>query len=71
MTDKPVVSECGACFGTRINVIEEAFTVDIDAFKRFSQLFRDGKAPQLCQKRCGTYYVCHLAAQAHENTPSS
>lgn len=64
MTDKPIVSNCGACFGTRINVVEEAYIVDIDAFGRFSQLLREGRSPQLCQKSCGTYFVCHLDPEA-------
>lgn len=60
MTDKPDSCHCGACFGTRQGVIEEAFTVDIDAFTRFADLLKAGRDPQLCRKNCGTYFVCHL-----------
>lgn len=61
MPDKSIISQCGACFGTRVNVIEEAIAADIGAFSRYGQLFLAGKSPQLCQKSCGTYFVCHLA----------
>lgn len=60
MPDKPLLSNCGACFGTRIRIVEEAFAEDIAAFERFTTLLREGQAPQLCQKSCGTYFVCHL-----------
>lgn len=69
MTDKPaVVSQCGACFGTRIDVIEESFAVDDQAFERFADLFRQGRSPQLCQVGGDTYRVCHLAPRAAART---
>lgn len=64
MPEKPTVSQCGACFGTRIGVVEEAIPVDMSAFSRYGELFLAGKSPQICRKGCGTYFVCHLLPAA-------
>lgn len=67
MKDRPVVSKCGACFGTCVGVVEEVFAIDIDAFAHYSRLFRAGKSPQLCQKSHGAYHVCHLDSESERD----